>query len=279
MFSNKLKIPIGLLVFVTLGCSSDRSSQNAGLDSLNEAAITDGSTAKQGAPLESFSPKLNNNNFRISLTDAPSKDLSEVIVNISSIELWLEKGGKAARLIIGQNLGQVDLMKLRNGILLPVQDVYIPPGVSVTQLRLVLHGEGNYGVKTDESMCDLQTPSAQQNGVKIKLAQNVMLEDGYSYSLVIDFDAEKSVVIKGNQDCLLKPVIKVAGFTRVDQEDIDENGNSNNPGEEVNTPDDDTSSNENDNTDTGNDDTGFDILDPDTWPPGFEPDGIVSYFA
>lgn len=162
-------------------------------------------------------------NFRVSLTDAPSKDLKSVFVNVLNAELWLTKGGKSGRLVVAKDLGLVDLMKLRNGVLLPMEDVQIPEGATVTDIRLIL-GSGNYAIKNNGQICNLQTPSGGQSGVKIKLSNPVTISDKYNYSLVIDFDAAKSVVIKGNGGCLLKPVLKVAGFTQVSDDQVANEG-------------------------------------------------------
>jgi hypothetical protein len=176
---------------------------NAGVE------LTDG-TRSDGA-LHSFAPVPAN--FRFSLTDAPSKDLSAVFVNVESAELWLSKGGKDARLVVAKNLGMVDLMTLRNGVLLPMEDFFVPEGVQVKSIRLMLAG-GNYAVKKNGDICPMQTPSAQKSGIKIHLTNAVTIEKDNTYSLVVDFDAEKSVVIKGNGECLLKPVLKVASFRK-----------------------------------------------------------------
>ncbi|HAZ25659.1 MAG TPA: hypothetical protein DCY95_14560, partial [Algoriphagus sp.] len=53
----------------------------------------------------------------------------------------------------------------------------------------------------------LKTPSAQQNGLKIKVNQPI--EGGQSYNLVIDFDVAKSIVVAGNSgNIILKPVLR-----------------------------------------------------------------------
>jgi hypothetical protein len=178
--------------------------------------------------LESYSSKSKAANFRVSLTDAPSKDLKSVFVNVLSAEIWVSKGDKSARVVIAKNLGLVDLMTLRNGKLLTLEDFHIPEGVVVSKMRLIL-GDGNYSIKSDDSRCEMQTPSGQQSGIKIHFTNPVTIASETTYSLVVDFDAEKSVVVKGNGDCLLKPVLKIADFTRVDP-DGDSGGDSDGDG-------------------------------------------------
>ena len=55
-------------------------------------------------------------------------------------------------------------------------------------------------------MHNLETPSAQQSGLKLNIDAN--LTGGVVYKLWIDFDAARSIVVKGNGDYLLKPVIR-----------------------------------------------------------------------
>lgn len=177
-------------------------------------------TSFSGAPSDTASMPVGSfpvsaNNLRISLTDAPSRDLKSVFVNVDHAELFVEKGGARGRIIVSQGLGLVDLMTLRNGVLLPMQDLSLSTGLQITAIRLVLKGENNHAIKGDDSRCEMQTPSGQQSGIKIHLAQPFTLESGSVYSMVMDFDAEKSVVIKGNGDCLLKPVLKLLSVTKI----------------------------------------------------------------
>ena len=167
------------------------------------------------SPLASF-PAESPSNLRISITDAPSMDLKSVFVNVDHAELLVNSGGANGRLIVAQGLGLVDLMQLRSGVLLPMQDLNLAAGTEITGIRLVLKGDNNYSIKADDSRCEMQTPSGQQSGIKIHLAQPFTLESGASYSMIMDFDAGKSVVVKGNGDCLLKPVLKLLSVQKAD---------------------------------------------------------------
>jgi hypothetical protein len=214
--------------------------------------------------------------LKVSLTDAPTFDFSRVHVNIKHVELWLEGKGKEARLIIAEGLGDVDLLTLRNGVLLPLADLSIPANVNVRQIRLVLDSEGHYGVRNSGATCELRTPSAQQSGIKVILNSPVNLSAGYDYSLVIDFDASKSVVSLGNGDCLLKPVLKIPSVVRVPTDDGSGSGSGSGSGENPVDPEPVT-----DGNDSNEDDDiygGFDPRDPSTWPPGMTEDEIANYF-
>lgn len=158
-------------------------------------------------------PSEKTDNLRISMTDAPSKDLKNVFVNVAHAELLVNNGGKSSRIIVAQDLGLIDLLTLKNGVLLPLQDFNLPAGVEITGIRLVLKGENNHAIKANDSRCEMQTPSGQQSGIKIHLSESFTVEEGKDYSMVMDFDAEKSVVVKGNGECLLKPVLKLLTVT------------------------------------------------------------------
>lgn len=204
--------------------------------------------------------------LRVNLTDAPIDNIKEVNVNIKQIELNMSGNTESARVVIGRDFGIVDLLTLQNGVLLPVYDLAIPTEQAITihQIRLILDGTNNHLIRNDSSRCDLQTPSAQKTGVKVVIPGGVTFEPGYSYSLVVDFDASKSVVIKGNGDCLLKPTIKIKAFTRLPQENLDDDGSIVIP----ELPDDLLDGEEPDNG--GNYDDGSDLedfpdeIDPDT---------------
>lgn len=107
----------------------------------------------------------------------------------------------------GDHLNRVDLTELVAGNTLVLTDEDIESGM-LNQIRLVL-GEGNAIVlddKTDE--IPLSTPSAMQSGLKLHL--NTTLEPGFSYTFILDWDVQKSIVKAGNSENYnLKPVIRV----------------------------------------------------------------------
>jgi hypothetical protein len=257
---NGNKIGIFLGAFVMASCSA-----GGGINSKSEL-------------LSSYSPKPAN--LRVSLTDAPNHDLKEVHINVDHAELWLEKDGNEGRLLIAQGLGDIDLLKLKDGILLPLADVAIPAGIKITKIRLILNSDNNYAIKGDNSICPMQTPSGQQSGIKILLHDAVEFEGGFNYSMVMDFDAAKSVVVKGNGGCLLKPVLKLPLFNKAPAETTPDNGGV------ITDPTDETPVTDGGDSNTiGGDGTdnppdlgdGFDPTDPSTWPPGFTIEDISLY--
>jgi hypothetical protein len=74
----------------------------------------------------------------------------------------------------------------------------------VEQIRLIL-GTNNT-VVVDNVTYPLSTPSAEQSGLKLQVHQT--LEQGILYSVLLDFDANKSIVNTGNGAYKLKPVVR-----------------------------------------------------------------------
>ena len=157
---------------------------------------------------------MDNVKLRINLVDAPIDEVKNVFVNIDHIELLVEKGGKQDRHLFGRSIGSIDLLTLRDGVFLPVTELSLPANVNIKQIRLVLKDDQNYLYRSDDSRCDLQTPSQQKSGTKILVKKTLTLEPGFDYKMVIDFDALKSVVLKGNGGCLLKPVLKLKSLMK-----------------------------------------------------------------
>ena len=75
---------------------------------------------------------------------------------------------------------------------------------TVSQIRLIL-GTNN-SVKVAGVVYPLTTPSAMQSGLKLQV--NKTFEAGVEYSILLDFDANQSIVLTGNNQYQLKPVIR-----------------------------------------------------------------------
>lgn len=242
-----------------LGCGSNNSG-TSGNTPTNNSASSAGATS---GGLEKMSP------VEINIKSTPSKKgLTEVHVNVSHLELWLSNsGGKEGRLIVAEGLGDLDLTKLNQGFGLTLSRINLPSGLRVKKVRMVLNENSHFAIRPGGTRCDMQTPSAQQSGVKIILGSEVTFESGWDYKMTLDFDADKSVVVKGNGECLLKPVLKLPQFTKTNSDSSSGGGQE----EPV------TDGNDDNNPDLGLGE-GFDISDPTTWPPWFTEADIPKYF-
>jgi hypothetical protein len=137
--------------------------------------------------------------FAVRMTDAPG-NFSAVYIDLQSV---IVTGGSGGDVTLNVHPGIYNLLDFSNGIDTLIASGNLQVG-SVEQVRLVL-GSNNSVVVNGQSY-PLSTPSAQQSGLKLQVHQT--LEAGVSYSLLLDFDANQSVVLQGNGSYLLKPVIR-----------------------------------------------------------------------
>lgn len=135
----------------------------------------------------------------VKMTDAPGA-FDAVIVNIKSVVVVTDKG----ETILNVGGGPIDILRFRMGKDTILADQDIPSG-KIQQIRLVLHETGNRVVIGGVSQ-DLTTPSGQTSGVKLNVQDELM--PGVAYTLRLDFDAAKSVVLTGSGKYILKPVIR-----------------------------------------------------------------------
>lgn len=137
--------------------------------------------------------------LKVSMTDAPG-NYDSVIINIKSVEVKTNNGTYDYPF-----MRSINLLDLVNGNDTVLVDQSIPTGM-ISQIRLVLEENGNYIYK-DGVRNDLQTPSAQQSGLKLNLQQELV--QGLTYTVRLDFDVAKSIVETGNGKFILKPVIRI----------------------------------------------------------------------
>ena len=155
--------------------------------------------------------------LRLAITDAPSCGYDAVNITIEKVRVnqnvdaadsdagWSEITINPAQ--------RIDLLTLSNGVLQDLGQTSLPAG-KYTQLRLVLATNGgatplaNSVTPTGGAETALTTPSAQQSGIKLNTDIDVASDQVADF--VLDFDACKSVVKRGNSGQYnLKPVISV----------------------------------------------------------------------
>lgn len=152
----------------------------------------------------------------VSLTDAPACGFDAVNVTVTKVRV--HQSASAADTDSGWTditlspARKINLLNLANGTLDALGQTPLAAG-HYSQLRLVLdpntgNGLANSvlpsGSSTEQA---LDTPSAVQSG--IKLVNEFDVAAGQRVDLVLDFDACKSVLTKGNGKYALKPVVKV----------------------------------------------------------------------
>jgi hypothetical protein len=146
---------------------------------------------------------VNKARLQVSLTDAPG-DFEAVLIDVKDVRINFGTDTSSGwESLAHVNSGQYDLLKLVNDDDTVLADAEISTG-TIRQIRLVL-GSENF-VKIDGQLIKLETPSAQQSGLKLNIHQDV--SEGILYKLLLDFDAAKSIHKTGNGKYMLKPVIR-----------------------------------------------------------------------
>ena len=152
--------------------------------------------------------------LRVALTDAPSCGFDQVNITVNKVRVHQSASA-------GENAAgwsdieispprKINLLDLMNGVLEELGQTSLPAG-QYTQVRLVLErntggSPANSVVPTGGAEQPLDTPSAVQSG--IKLNHTFTVEANKLHDIVLDFDACRSIVMRGNGTFGLKPVIK-----------------------------------------------------------------------
>jgi len=160
---------------------------------------------------ESGSMTLGDPTISIKLVDSPG-DYDEVNVNVVGVMIKMDDSEDDNGWIDLDMIkrGPINLLNLTGGVNEVLVDRFPIPVGTLKQIRLVLGDEGNtIVIKNDADEPEsfiLKTPSAQQSGLKVKV--NAVIEEGFTYNYVLDFDVDKSIVRAGNSNnIILKPVL------------------------------------------------------------------------
>ena len=164
--------------------------------------------------------------LRVAMTDAPACGYDEVNVTVQKVRVHQSStagdGDGGWSEVVLNPARKINLLDLTNGVLEELGQTELPAG-TYQQVRLQLASNNgteplaNSLVLTggDGSEIPLDTPSAQQSGLKMNL--NLTVQPNELADLVLDFDACKSVVVRGNSGRYnLKPVVSVLPRVRLD---------------------------------------------------------------
>jgi hypothetical protein len=141
--------------------------------------------------------------LKIHLTDAPA-DYDAVLVDVQDVLINQTYDDQGWMSLENVETGIYNLLDFTGGVDTLIASSEVDTGI-IAQIRLIL-GSENFLITLGDTI-PLNTPSAQQSGLKIKINQNI--DAGINYKLVLDFDASRSVVKAGNSGkYILKPVIR-----------------------------------------------------------------------
>ena len=147
--------------------------------------------------------------LKVSLTDAPACGYDNVWVTVTKVRVHRsdtagdsDSGWSEVVVDPSERGRKIDLLELQNGVLADLGQTALPSG-HYSQVRLVLADNAtvsrlpmSWCCRIRRQACSLDTPSAQQSGLKLKHGFDV--EDGAEADLVLDFDACRSIVKAGN---------------------------------------------------------------------------------
>jgi Domain of unknown function (DUF4382) len=171
----------------------------------------------------------------VRLTDAPFPlDLVESIdVFVVRVEAKLEETSEdeaalavededasdGGWIVLATPNASFDLMDLQNGVNVFLGDEAVAAG-AYRSIRLILDTDlssvtlKDGMILTGTSSPSIKFPSAGQSGIKVQYATPILVDEGETTVVLLDFDAEESFVLRGNtieqNGLLFKPVIKAS---------------------------------------------------------------------
>jgi hypothetical protein len=149
------------------------------------------------------SDETKSSRLEVRLTDAPG-EYQEVNIDIQDVQVSNGTSDDNGWTSLQVNKGVYNLLQLSNGLDTLLGTIDLPAG-KIEQIRLIL-GPNN-SIKLNGDVLPLNTPSAQQSGLKIQV--NTELKEGVTYKILLDFDAARSIVSAGASGKFnLKPVIR-----------------------------------------------------------------------
>ncbi|MGA7838581.1 MAG: DUF4382 domain-containing protein [Ignavibacteriaceae bacterium] len=153
---------------------------------------------------DSTGPATGQGQIMMKMVDAPG-DYDQVNIVVTKVEVHSDVADSTSGWVtINNNTSTYDLLSLRNGANAILGDATLDAG-HYTQIRLIIGAGSNVVVNGKAYSLDIS--SGAQTG--IKLNHEFDIKDGQVYSLLLDFNAESSIILTGNNQYKLKPVIRV----------------------------------------------------------------------
>ncbi|HWP82093.1 MAG TPA: DUF4382 domain-containing protein [Bacteroidota bacterium] len=153
---------------------------------------------------EKSTAPLRTGELRMYLVDSPSR-YDAVNIAVTRVEVHRADADTGSGwTVVSSAPALYDLLKLRNGASALLGGARLEAG-EYTQIRLII-GQGS-NVVVNGVTHPLTIPSGVQSG--LKLVHQFTIEPEELYELTLDFDAERSIVVTGSNQYLLRPTIRV----------------------------------------------------------------------
>jgi len=156
---------------------------------------------------DSTSTDVEKGQIKITMVDAPG-DYDEINIVVARVEAHKNGFDSTNGWHVVNNISATyDLLELRNGASTILGNNSLEAG-TYTQIRLITGSGSN--IVVNGTVYPLEIPSGEQSGIKLNHA--FVINSGQLYELILDFDAEHSIVLTGTGQYKLKPVIRVVPF-------------------------------------------------------------------
>ena len=153
---------------------------------------------------DSISPENDQGQIKITLVDGPG-DFDQVNIVVTRVEVHKSGSDSSSGwFVINNNVATYNLLSLRNGASAVLGNNSLDAG-NYTQIRLIIGTGSNIVINGD--VYSLDVPGGAESGVKLNHAFDI--ETGLVYELMLDFDAEHSIIQTGSGQYKLKPVIRL----------------------------------------------------------------------
>ena len=137
--------------------------------------------------------------YNVRMTDAPGP-YEEVNIDLKSVEVT---GSNGQTVLLNTTAGIYNLLEFSNGLSTLIATSELSDA-KVSQIRLILGA--NSTVVVGGVSYPLSTPSAEQSGLKLQVNQTLLAD--IQNEILLDFDANASIVKTGNGTYKLKPVVR-----------------------------------------------------------------------
>ncbi len=140
----------------------------------------------------------------VKMKDAPIL-FEEVNVEVLQVSVHYNDDSQSGWVDLPTNDGIYNLLELQNGVTTVIANETSLPVGNISQMRLIL-GHDN-SVVIDGNTFPLEMSSQYNTGIKLNVNTEIM--NSQTVELLLDFDANESIVVEGEDRFKLKPVIKV----------------------------------------------------------------------